>query len=195
MMKFVLLTLTLTLSASSGGPAEARKAVEDAVTGALGVLRETRSTKERVEKLTGLADELFAWKAMAQSALGSEWRELAPNEREHFAELFEDLIANQYRDTLTQFQGDEKVEFGNAKTKGSLVEVPTTVITHSNERVPVSYFLKESDGTWQVHDFSVEGVSMVNHYRSSYRRFLTNRSYEQLVKRLEQKRSEVTSSK
>jgi ABC-type transporter MlaC component len=47
--------------------------------------------------------------------------------------------------------------------------------------VPIVYFMQEESGRWVVVDFSVEGVSLVNHYRKSFANFLVNHAFENLL--------------
>jgi ABC-type transporter MlaC component len=44
--------------------------------------------------------------------------------------------------------------------------------------------MQREGSTWRAVDFSVEGVSLVNHYRKSFARFLVNHSFEELLAKL-----------
>jgi ABC-type transporter MlaC component len=62
--------------------------------------------------------------------------------------------------------------------------VKTVLVTHSRERVPIVYFMHQQNERWVIHDFSVEGVSLVNHYRKSFSNFLVNHTFDNLLDRL-----------
>jgi phospholipid transport system substrate-binding protein len=42
-------------------------------------------------------------------------------------------------------------------------------------------------GDWLVYDVSIEGVSLVNNYRTQFSSIISQSSYENLVKRLREK--------
>jgi ABC-type transporter MlaC component len=80
--------------------------------------------------------------------------------------------------------GDENVLIKGTEERGELRVVKTILVTHSRERVPLDYFMHREGNTWRAVDFSVEGVSLVNHYRKSFARFLVNHSFEELLAKL-----------
>jgi ABC-type transporter MlaC component len=61
------------------------------------------------------------------------------------------------------------------------------LITDSRERVPMDYTLYLTGEAWMVSDLSIEGISLVHHYRDSFDRFLVNKSFAELMKQLERK--------
>lgn len=197
-MKTAALTLAVTVAIGSGAaaaqPADDPGAViRRAVTKALEVLRDPElqspnARSERVARLRAIADDVFDWQEMAERSLGHHWRRLDAGDQRRFVEVFVDLIANAYLDDLDKFRGDERVLFDEAERRGERAEVETTVITHSRDRVPMIYYLHREPAGWKIHDISIEGVSLVNHYRDSFRRFLVNKSFDELITRLEARR-------
>jgi phospholipid transport system substrate-binding protein len=188
------LIVVLALAAPAGAEPQPSPVatVERAVERALEVLRDEELAKDRDarhRRLRAIAEEVFDWRDMAQRSLGPHWRELDEPQRQRFVEVFIDLLAQQYMDDLDRFQGDEKVKVLGGKDLGRSYEVETLVITHARDQVPINYYLhRERDG-WLIHDFSVEGVSLVNHYRKTFTRFLVNNDFEALMQRLERKQA------
>lgn len=68
--------------------------------------------------------------------------------------------------------------------RGELPVVKTILVTDSRDRVPLDYLMRREGNTWRAVDFSVQGVSLVNHYRKSFARFLVNHSFEELLAKL-----------
>lgn len=190
----------LTSSASSAAtpkPAPqvktAQQVVEEMVREALGLLRNKELQKkpaERKQRLRAVADRAFDWEAMARGSLGPYWRELTAEQRTEFVRVLKALIANQYMDDVDRFRGNEDVKVLSANTKESLVFVKTVLITASNEKVPMDYTLHQGKGAWMIEDLAIEGVSMVAHYRQSFRRFLVNKSFAELLETLKRKLNE-----
>ena len=183
---FFALLLPSSLRAQSDDPAAIIRASVDA---ALLVLRDPALKKpekraERLEKLRVIADRVFNWQELAQSSLGATYRTINDAQRVEFLALFKDLIAQDYRDDLDRFMGDENVLMKGTEERGELRVVKTILVTHSRDQVPLDYFMHREGDSWRAVDFSVEGVSLVNHYRKSFARFLVNHSFEELLAKL-----------
>lgn len=144
--------------------------------------------RERMSAIRGVADQVFDWQLMAQRSLGVHWRGLDDGQKARFLSAFKELLSDRYMDDMDKFRGTEEVIVDGARRVGERCEVETTLITHSRERVPIHYFLYQNGSRWLVDDVSIEGVSLVNHYRGTFHRYLVNRSIEQLLTRLEAKR-------
>lgn len=176
----------LPLRAESDDPVELIRASVEA---ALAVLRDPALKKpekrqERLARLRAIADGVFDWQEMAQSSLGVAYRKLSDAERQEFLTIFKDLIAKDYRDDLDRFIGDERVEIKGAEARDELRLVKTILVTHSRDRVPLDYLMRRQTPGWRAVDFSIEGVSLVNHYRKSFARYLTNHTFQELLARL-----------
>jgi phospholipid transport system substrate-binding protein len=53
--------------------------------------------------------------------------------------------------------------------------------------VEVEYRLLQRDGNWAVYDVVIEGVSLVNNYRTQFNKIILESSYENLVKQMKLK--------
>jgi phospholipid transport system substrate-binding protein len=178
--------------AAAPAPAEksANQVIREMVDQAFTVLRDAELKTQpelRVKKLREITDKAMDWDAMAKSSLGHHWRGLGEPERAEFVSIFKELLARQYRDDVDRFRGSESVAFGQDEKKGELVTVKTTLTTASGEKVPINYTLHQVAGRWLCEDVSVEGVSMTNHYRKTFDRFLVNQPFAQLLVKLKQK--------
>jgi phospholipid transport system substrate-binding protein len=60
------------------------------------------------------------------------------------------------------------------------------MLLRSNDRIPINYRLINK-GQWMVYDVAIEGVSLVNNYRSQFARVIHESSYAELVHRLQAK--------
>ena len=193
-MKYLLtvLLLTIVVAVSSHRALAAEdpgSVIRSTVDQAFDVLRDSELSKpekrrERIAKLRAIADRVFEWDAMAQSSLGIAYRSITDEQRKEFVRVFKELIADEYMDDLDRFMGDEKVIVAGVEVREDQRLVKTILVTHSRERVPIDYFMHEERGRWVVHDFSIEGVSLVNHYRKSFANFLVNHTFENLLDRL-----------
>ena len=60
-------------------------------------------------------------------------------------------------------------------------------MTKKNTEIPVMYKLRTKDQKWLAYDMVVEGVSLVNNYRTQFSDILAKSSFEGLMKKLREK--------
>ena len=139
---------------------------------------------QRHDKLRAISDQVFDWGAMAQRSLGVHWRSLDQKQRTRFRDVFKELLASHYLSQLDRFQGNEKIVHKGTEKTGDHVKVKMLLETQSRASVPIHFYVNEEK---QVFDVAIEGVSLTNHYRGSFNRLLVNGSFEDMMKKLEQK--------
>jgi phospholipid transport system substrate-binding protein len=170
---------------ATGAEAVVRKTVDEA----FAVLKDKSLAgkdrrAQRIAALRKIADRTFDWSEIARSSIGSEWRTMSTQQRSRFVEVFKDILAAQYMDDIDRFQGTETVTVDGSAAEGEDTVVKTTLTTSSRERVPIDYRMRSERGDWKVVDLSIEGVSLVNHFRKTFSSGLANMSVDQLIDRL-----------
>jgi len=165
-------------------------AINRTIDKALKILRDERLKKDsaaRMRQLRAAVDGVFDWEAMARSSIGHHWRKLDEQQRSDFVSVFKELLAKQYMDDIDRFQGSEQLKVTGGERRGEQMIVRTVLITVSREEVPIDYTMHKPAADWLVEDVSIEGVSMVNHYRKSFSRFLVNQDFGVLLAKLKRK--------
>jgi phospholipid transport system substrate-binding protein len=142
--------------------------------------------KERIDRLREALNPIFDYEEMARRALGTHWRRRTPAEQEEFVKLFRDFLERIYSEKIDLY-GGEKVRFGREAIDKDFAQVESTIIKPKGEEVAVTYKLRQVNGQWKVYDAVVENISIVNNYRSQFDRVISSSSYEELVKRLQEK--------
>ena len=170
---------------TAGPEASIRKTVDEA----FAVLRDKslagrEQRGRRIAALRQIADRAFDWAEMARSSLGAAWRGLDEGQRGRFVEVFKDILAAQYMDDIDRFRGTETVTVDGSAPQGDDVVVRTTLVTASLDRVPIDYRMRVQHGQWAVVDISIEGVSLVNHFRKTFAGALVNMTIDELIERL-----------
>ena len=77
--------------------------------------------------------------------------------------------------------------------KEKFARVKTLIVTDKQE-IPVDYSLKKSEGGWRAYDVTIEGVSLVRNYRSSYQQIAKQEGIDGLLERMAAKIAESGSS-
>jgi phospholipid transport system substrate-binding protein len=140
---------------------------------------------ERQERLHKIAEQVFDWQEMARRALAVHWRERTPQEQQEFVRLFRDLVEGTYINRLeSAIQEKREIQYVGEQVDGSRATVKTNVVTRRNQQVPIEYRLQKADGRWLIYDVLVEGISLVNNYRSQFNRIITSSSYNDLVQKM-----------
>jgi phospholipid transport system substrate-binding protein len=187
-LSIVLVLVCVCVSAAHAGPAP-EVTMRTTIDAAFAVLKDKKLAGrehrgERVAALRQVADGAFDWAEMARSSLGVAWRSLTPDQRTRFVEVFKDVLAAEYIDDIDRFQGTETVTVDGTSPQGDDVVVKSTLTTASRERVPIDYRMRPQQDRWAVVDLSIEGVSLVNHFRRTFRDALVNMTVDQLIERL-----------
>jgi|WetSurMetagenome_2_1015567.scaffolds.fasta_scaffold107586_3 phospholipid transport system substrate-binding protein len=189
-LKILTLTLILTLSGMTGlaqaaAPTDAVKGTVDEVIRILSnpALKDPGQKPRILQQVKRVVDGRFDYEEMARRTLPN-WNQLSATQRREFVNLFAELLATSYAEKLAKYSG-EKVTYQGDRVDGDLAEV-TTVLIRTNDRFPINYRLINK-GNWVVYDVVIEGVSLVNNYRSQFTRVIGESSYPELVRRLQAK--------
>jgi phospholipid transport system substrate-binding protein len=130
----------------------------------------------------------FGFEEMAQRSLGRHWRTLTPQQRQEFVGLFTDLLERSYINRIANYKaGPQGVRYPKEDISGDQATVHTTITTEHGEPVTVDYRLLHKDGDWKVYDIIIEGVSLVNNYRTQFNTIILKDSYAGLVKQMRTK--------
>ncbi len=149
-------------------------------------LKGEQKTQERRAKLRQVVLQRFGFTEMSKRALGRYWNERTPEERKEFVRLFTDLLERAYVDRVEGYTS-EKILYLDEVVDGNFSEVKSKIVTKRNQEVPILYRLLKNDSNWEVYDIVIEGVSLVNNYRTQFSKIIRTSSYEELVKKMQAK--------
>jgi len=182
------LLATLPLIAFAGVPLDTVKTNVDSV---LEVLRDPKlqgeaGKKVKAQRIEAAAEKLFDFVELSKRTLGVNWNKFTPEQRKEFVRLFESILKNAYVDRITAYT-DEQVSFTKEiPLSGDTVEVRSVVIGKNNQ-VPIEYRVIKESNQWKVYDVVIEGVSLIENYRSQFREILGNNPPETLLDTLRKK--------
>jgi len=187
---FVLLLLVfgIALPGWAGEPTDEIKQTTDKILSILTnpSLKGPSKTAEREKLIRQAIDERFAWEEMARRSLARYWDQRTEGEKKEFVRLYSDLLERTYMDKVEGYSGEKVVYEGESIDNGYAV-VRVKIITKKNTDIRVHYRLKRVENKWLVYDVSIEGVSLVNNYRTQFNSIILKSSYENLVKRLRER--------
>ncbi len=151
-------------------------------------LKKADRAVERRQRLHKIFNDRFSYEEMSKRSLGAHWNDLNETQRQQFVDLFRQLLARTYTGTIEGYSG-EKFQYLSEHKEGDYAEVRTKLISRKGE-IPINYRLLNKSNEWQVYDIVVDGISMVSNYRAQFTKIIRSSSYDDLVKKLQNK-SEV----
>lgn len=131
--------------------------------------------------------------SMSSKALGREaWLRATPTQRQAFAQQFVTLLIRTYSSALAQYT-NERVNFlplrGDYNSQ-SRVQVNSVIVRESGPSINLSYRMMRAGGQWMLYDFSVDGVSIIESFRSQFVEVLQQRGIDGLISELAQHNSQ-----
>lgn len=127
----------------------------------------------------------FDFERMSRSVLGRNWRSASEEQRKRFVEEFRKLLVRTYATALASYR-DEKISVFEARERErGEVAVRTEVEQKGGPPIPIEYRLYRPDGgDWKVFDISIDGVSLVLNYRSTFAAEIRRGGMDGLISRL-----------
>lgn len=156
----------------------------------LTILRESRNgqappLRQRERYVLGVVSNYFDFDQMAKRSLGPPWKQLSPEKRQEFAQLFKKLLFNTYVDRMEHYH-DQPIVYNSQRVNGDFAVVKTHFLSQG-DNVPIDYWLQKEGGLWKVYDVVVEGVSYDSNYRAQISSILASQSFDSLLGLLRQK--------
>jgi len=141
-----------------------------------------KHTAVRRQMLWEILGEQIDIDRMARRSLAGEWATRSPAEKKQFIQLFKKLLEKSYVRWIEDFK-EGQVHYLSERVKGNYAKVQTRIFV-ANQSVDVGYKLVRQKNGWRVHDFTVQGVSVVRNYQAQFSRILKRESYQSLVKKI-----------
>jgi len=111
----------------------------------------------------------FNFVRMTRLAVGKNWRQASPPQREALIGEFRTLLVRTYATAFTAYR-DQTIKYGplRMRPEDEDVVVRSQIIQQGGPPVAVDYNMEKTAKGWKVYDVTIEGVSLVQNYRSSF---------------------------
>ncbi|MFO7578031.1 MAG: ABC transporter substrate-binding protein [Pelovirga sp.] len=143
------------------------------------------SLQEKKRQVRGRVEGFLNIDSMSQRTLGNHWQSATVEQRERFVELFSRILEGTYLNRIDDYSGGS-VKYLQQRVKDDRAIVDTVIIADELE-LPVQYKMVYQQGSWQVFDLVIEGVSLVMNYRSSYGEIIRREGLDGLFRRMEER--------
>lgn len=188
----LFLLVALPAMAVTGPEQLVRQTVEDVVA----ELKQNMGTfKSDPQSVYQMVDELvlphFDFAAMTDLALGSYKDEVSTEQKPEIVSEFRQLLVRTYSSALFEYTDQELIflPMEGAESEGE-VTVRIEIEQAGGFPIPINYTLRLGDEGWKVFDVSVDEVSLVTNYRSSFARAIKKNGVDGLIKTLQERNQE-----
>ena len=144
------------------------------------------------KKLYAMVDELvvphFDFRAMSKLVLGQNWRNATEPQRDAFTKEFRDLLVRTYSTALLKYTNEEIIYLPyrgplTERTAEIRVEVKSTAGAR-NVPLAYSFFRREAKEAWKVYDVTIDGVSLVTSFKTTYAERVQRSGLDALIAQL-----------
>ena len=149
--------------------------------------------KTNFKKATGLVDQIINphvdFDRVSVLVLGKNWRTASPEQREHFKQEFRMLLIRTYTRAFTEY-ADWKIRYLPMEEDAGekKVMVKTEILPSGGKPVAVNYRMIQDGNDWKVFDILIEGISLLQNYRTSFSDELEQSgSLDQLISHLSER--------
>jgi phospholipid transport system substrate-binding protein len=142
--------------------------------------------KAKQDQIRRISQKMFDFAELSKRTLGLNWNKFTTPQRQEFLDLYRGILEDAYIDKITSYT-DERINYTKElQLSENSAEVQSTVVTKSGE-IPVYYRMHNKDGQWRIYDVVIEGVSLVNNYRTQFREILASNPPEYLIETMRKK--------
>lgn len=187
---FVLMFLAASVSpALAGPPTQTLSASVDKIITLLAnpAYKDSAKRPGLRKELIATIEGVFDTKELSRRALGAEWNRFSPQQQDRFIAAFGSLLQNTYLDKIESYT-DEKVQYVGEQLLGANKAEVSTKVVGKDKDIPIAYRLIDHNG-WKVYDVIIEGVSLVQNYRSQFGQILMHETPDALIAKISAKKS------
>ena len=100
------------------------------------------------------------------------------------------LFQYSYTRLVLNFLKKENIQYGQERLEGDRARVDTTIV-RTNENIPVTYLMHTAPQGWILYDVIVDGVSILQNYKTQFAQVIRTKSYRFLLDKMEEQRRAI----
>jgi phospholipid transport system substrate-binding protein len=123
------------------------------------------------------------FRGMAKSVLGPSWRQASADQRVRFTHEFRNLLVRVYGTALRKYRDQQIIYlpfFGKSGDKTAVVKTEVKQASGA-PNVQIIYSFYRVDSVWKAYDITIDGVSLVTTYRSTYADLIRKEGIDSLI--------------
>jgi phospholipid transport system substrate-binding protein len=166
--------------------------VKDTLDAVVAVLRDRKiSDGDRQAGVEEIAYARFDFDTISRLVLARNWKKLDPRQRDQFVVEFKRHLSLSYWKTLDEYRNEEVQVTGARKARNGDVTVRTRVVgSDQSSPILIDYRMRPDGSDWVVIDVIIEGVSLVQNFRSQTQEIISEVGVDELIDQLREKNSQ-----
>lgn len=162
--------------------------VKDTVATVMGILNDSMyqqpgmSDARRAALETVIRDSVH-YREMARQSLGMTWMVLNESEKQRFSDLFVQVLRDGVACRMNTYSGTQIIYLGERR-EGNFAEV-RTLFRRDKEDTVIDLRLVNQSDRWIMYDAVIDGVRLVENYRSQFVHVIKETAYAGLISRIE----------
>ena len=195
-----LLTLLLLFPVLAHAEIAPDALIKDLAQQVTAIIKQEKSRHSDKKALTDAVDAKimphFDFTRMTKLAVGRGWRDATPEQQKSLTQEFHTLLMNTYSSALESYK-NEPIEVLplSAAPDSNQVMVHSRIIQSGKAPISIDYRMEKTGQGWMIFDVTVEGVSLVTNYRSTFQTEISNSGIDGLIKMLVDKNKKLETSK
>ncbi len=148
------------------------------------------STQARSQAIHKIIERNFDFALMAKDSLGTTYERLSGGQRQEFIQTFSYLFQDSYARLVLNFLKKENIQYGRELPQGDKARVDTAIV-RTNENIPVVYLMHTAPQGWILYDVMVDGVSILQNYKTQFGQVIRTKSFEFLLNKMQEQRRAI----
>ena len=149
-----------------------------------------QSPQARSQAIHRIIERNFDFALMAKDSLGPAYERLNGGQRQEFTQTFGYLFQDSYARLVLNFLKKENIQYGRELPEGDKARVDTTIV-RTNENIPVTYLMHKTPQGWILYDVMVDGVSILQNYKTQFGQVIRTKSFEFLLNKMQEQRRAI----
>jgi len=148
------------------------------------------SNQARSQAIHKIIERNFDFGLMAKESLGPTYERLSGGQRQQFTQTFSYLFQDSYARLVLNFLKKENIQYGRELPEGDKARVDTAIV-RTNETIPVTYLMHTAPQGWILYDVMVDGVSILQNYKTQFAQVIHTKSFEFLLNKMQEQRRAI----
>lgn len=173
--------------AASPSESDARSFVQSTIDQVMAILHDgSMPLEKKKSQVEEIAYERFDFELISRLVLARNWQRFSPQQKADFIDAFKKHLSATYRDTLNDFK-DETIAIANSRAEKNGDVTVMTRVKGATGDTAVDYRLRKGDAGWRGIDVIIEGVSLVQNFRSQAQEIVSAEGPDGLIQKLRDK--------
>jgi phospholipid transport system substrate-binding protein len=144
---------------------------------ALSEIKKNATSREQMEaNFEQLLEQYFDVPSISRFVLARYWRVATDAEKAEFTKLFEKYVVQSYATRFSEYSGEtfQVKDVARNQPDAGFDTVHSLILRPGQENVRADWVLRSDSGKLRIVDVKIEGVSMVQTYRSEFASVIQN---------------------